>query len=54
MSRAPSGLARRVMAEAVGTALLVTTVVGSRIAAQRLSPDPGLQLLVNTIATGPP
>ena len=37
----------------VGTALLVAIVVGSGIAAQRLSPDDvGLQLLENSIATG--
>jgi arsenate reductase len=46
-------LARRASAEAVGTALLVATVVGSGIAAQRLSPnDVGIQLLENSIATG--
>ena len=46
-------LARRVSAEAVGTAFLVAIVVGSGIAAQRLSPDDvGLQLLENSIATG--
>ena len=40
-------------AEAVGTAFLVAIVVGSGIAAQRLSPDDvGLQLLENSIATG--
>ncbi|CAD6005518.1 MIP/aquaporin family protein [Agreia sp. COWG] len=45
-------LARRVAAEFVGTALLVTVVVGSGIAAQQLSPrDVGLQLLENSIAT---
>jgi glycerol uptake facilitator-like aquaporin len=45
-------LARRMLAEAVGTALLVTVVVGSGIAAERLSPsDLGLQLLENSIAT---
>ncbi len=47
------GLARRASAEAVGTALLVAVVVGSGIAAQRLSPnDTGLQLLENALATG--
>jgi glycerol uptake facilitator-like aquaporin len=47
------GLGRRVTAEAVGTAFLVMAVVGSGIAASRLSPDdPGLQLLENSIATG--
>lgn len=46
------GLARKVTAEAVGTALLVAIVVGSGIFAQRLSPnDVGLQLLENSIAT---
>src|SRR5215475_2731652 len=46
-------LARRATAEAVGTAFLVAIVVGSGIAAQRLSPnDVGLQLLENSIATG--
>ena len=39
-------LARQVLAELVGTALLLIAVVGSGIAAQRLSPgDAGLQLL---------
>ncbi|EIC08497.1 MIP/aquaporin family protein [Microbacterium sp. SCN 69-37] len=43
---------RRVAAEFVGTGLLVTVVVGSGIAAQRLSPgDVGLQLLENSVAT---
>jgi arsenate reductase len=46
-------LARRASAEAVGTALLVAVVVGSGIAAQRMSPnDAGLQLLENALATG--
>ncbi len=45
-------LGRRLLAEFVGTALLVTVVVGSGIAAQRLSPtDVGLQLLENSTAT---
>lgn len=48
-----NALARRAGAELVGTAFLVTAVVGSGIAAQRLSPDdPGLQLLENSLATG--
>jgi glycerol uptake facilitator-like aquaporin len=47
------GLARRLTAEAVGTGFLVAAVVGSGIAAQRLSPnDLGLQLLENSFATG--
>src|SRR3954464_10677030 len=46
-------LRRRVTAEAVGTAFLVMAVVGSGIAAQRLSPgDTGLQLLENSLVTG--
>ncbi len=44
--------ARRAAAEAIGTAFLVAAVVGSGIAAQRLTDDPGLQLLENSIATG--
>jgi arsenate reductase len=41
-----------VVAEAVGTALLVAAVVGSGIVAERLSPDDvGLQLLANALAT---
>jgi arsenate reductase len=45
-------LARRVTTEGVGTGLLVAIVVGSGIAAQRLSPnDLGLQLLENSTAT---
>jgi glycerol uptake facilitator-like aquaporin len=46
-------LARRALAEALGTAALLIAVVGSGIMAQRLSPhDTGLQLLENSIATG--
>ncbi len=46
-------LARRALAEFVGTAFLVAAVVGSGIAAARLSPhDVGLQLLENSIITG--
>lgn len=45
-------LARKVTAEAVGTGLLVTIVVGSGIFATRLSPDDaGLQLLESSTAT---
>ncbi|MFI7706707.1 aquaporin [Nonomuraea sp. NPDC049480] len=45
-------LPRRLLAEFVGTALLVTVVVGSGIMAQTLSPDDvGLQLLENSTAT---
>jgi glycerol uptake facilitator-like aquaporin len=43
---------RPLLAELIGTALLVTVVVGSGIAAARLSPsDSGLQLLENSTAT---
>jgi arsenate reductase len=45
-------LGRRLLAEFLGTALLVTAVVGSGIAAAKLSPgDIGLELLENTAAT---
>jgi glycerol uptake facilitator-like aquaporin len=45
-------LVRRAGAEFAGTALLVAAVIGSGIAASRLSPhDTGLQLLENAIAT---
>ena len=45
-------LGRRALAELCGTAFLVAVVVGSGIAAQRLSPgDTGLQLLENALAT---
>jgi glycerol uptake facilitator-like aquaporin len=43
---------RRLLAEFVGTGLLVTAVVGSGIMATTLSPDDvGLQLLENSVAT---
>ncbi|HWL98552.1 MAG TPA: aquaporin [Nocardioidaceae bacterium] len=46
-------LTRRALAELVGTAFLVTAVIGSGIAAVRLSPsDVGLQLLENSLVTG--
>jgi len=44
--------ARKLVAEALGTALLVAAVVGSGIMAQQLARDPALALLCNTIATG--
>jgi glycerol uptake facilitator-like aquaporin len=48
-----TGLARRALAEFVGTAFLLAAIVGSGIAAQRLSPnDGGLQLLENSLITG--
>jgi glycerol uptake facilitator-like aquaporin len=46
-------LSRQALAEFLGSAGLVTVVIGSGIAAERLSPnDVGLQLLENAIATG--
>jgi glycerol uptake facilitator-like aquaporin len=42
---------RRAVAEFLGTALLVTVVVGSGIMATTLSPDVGLRLLANSTAT---
>lgn len=45
-------LGRRLLAEGLGTGLLVTVVVGSGIAAERRSPsDAGLQLLENSLVT---
>lgn len=44
-------LLRRTLAEFLGTGLLVTVVAGSGIAAQRLTTDPGLRLLENSLAT---
>ena len=43
---------RRLTSEALGTALLVTAVVGSGIMADRLTDDTALALLANTLATG--
>lgn len=45
-------LPRRLTAEALGTAMLVGTVVGSGIMADRLSDDVAVSLLGNTIPTG--
>ncbi|WP_181133432.1 MIP/aquaporin family protein [Rathayibacter sp. AY2B7] len=48
----PPPLARRAVAEFLGTGLLAAIVVGSGIAAQSLSPnDVGVQLLENSLAT---
>jgi arsenate reductase len=44
-------LPRRIVAEALGTAFLLAGIVGSGIAAQRLSDDVGLQMLINAVAT---
>lgn len=52
----PGGVAfdlpRRLAAEALGTAMLVATVIGSGIMADRLTADVALSLLGNTIPTG--
>jgi glycerol uptake facilitator-like aquaporin len=45
-------LSRRLTAEALGTGLLVATVVGSGIMAETLTTDVALALLANTSATG--
>jgi glycerol uptake facilitator-like aquaporin len=45
-------LRRRLAAEALGTALLVATVVGSGIMAESLTKDVALELLGNTLPTG--
>lgn len=45
-------LARRLAAEALGTAILVATVVGSGIMAETLTKDVALALLCNTLPTG--
>ncbi|MCA1633269.1 MAG: aquaporin family protein [Acidobacteria bacterium] len=51
--RAPPNLARRVVAEATGTALLLATVVGSGIMGERLAGgNVAVALLANTLATG--
>ncbi len=48
----PFDLTRRLAAEALGTGLLVATVVGSGIMAESLTKDVALQLLGNTLPTG--
>jgi glycerol uptake facilitator-like aquaporin len=53
MSDAPFSLSRRLIAEALGTAILVATVVGSGIMAERLAGgNQAVALLGNTIPTG--
>jgi glycerol uptake facilitator-like aquaporin len=46
------GLSRRLAAEALGTGILVATVVGSGIMAETLTKDVALALLCNTLPTG--
>lgn len=45
-------LVSRALAEFIGTAFLLATIVGSGIMATRLTDDEGLQLLQNALATG--
>ena len=53
MSEAVAPLSRRLVAEALGTAILVATVVGSGIMAERLAGgNQAIALLGNTIPTG--
>ena len=44
-------MSRRLLAEFLGTGLLVAVVVGSGVAAQQRTDDAALQLLVNSLAT---
>ena len=46
-----SAVARRVLAEALGSMILVAAVVGSGIQATTLTDDVGVQLLINMLAT---
>jgi glycerol uptake facilitator-like aquaporin len=46
-----TAVGRRLLAEYIGTGLLVAVVVGSGIAATRLTHDGALQLLVNSVVT---
>ncbi len=53
MTRVPTDLARRVVAEGVGTGLLLAVVVGSGIMGERLAGgNDAIALLGNTLATG--
>jgi len=53
MDAAPMSLGRRVVAEGVGTGLLLATVVGSGIMGERLAGgNVAIALLANTLATG--
>ena len=52
MASDTTSLSRRLAAEALGTTLLVATVIGSGIMADTLSPDDAVSLLGNTIPTG--
>lgn len=52
MSRVQVDLPRRLAAELIGTAMLVATVVGSGVMADKLTDDVALALLGNTLPTG--
>ncbi|MFZ1217133.1 MAG: aquaporin family protein, partial [Pseudolabrys sp.] len=53
MSEEPTPLPRRLVAEALGSAILVATVVGSGIMAEQLAGgNQAIALLGNTIPTG--
>jgi glycerol uptake facilitator-like aquaporin len=52
MSDRGGPLSRRLAAEALGTALLVATIVGSGVMAETLTKDNAVALLGNTIPTG--
>ena len=46
-----AAVGRRLLAEFTGTGLLVAVVIGSGIAATRLTSDGALRLLVNSLVT---
>ena len=50
--KSPPSLQIRTLAEFFGTAWLLMAIVGSGIMAERLTEDPGLQLLQNALVTG--
>ena len=52
MSAASIAMSRKLLAEAVGTGLLIVAVIGSGIMAERLTDIVALQLLCNAVATG--
>ena len=51
-TRTPSKLARKIVAELVGTLLLLAGVVGSGIMAENLADNDAVALIGNTLATG--
>jgi len=52
MSATQVTMSRRLLAEAIGTGLLIVAVIGSGIMAERLTDIVALQLLCNAVATG--